>query len=305
MITHRPSPSGKIIAGLIVISVGTIFLLRQLGYYFPNWLFSWPMILIVVGLINGAKRGFRNFGWLLLVGLGMAFLLDQMYPIYHVTRYAWPMLIIAAGLFMIFGRHRSWPNTAARWQELHNQQNCWPPPMGNPSDLQAKDNKAAIKEPLIFSTPVIEVNTPETKATSLDMNTSSGGQKGKNFDKHTNTNHNGSEFVDVNAVLGGIKRTIFSKNVTGADINAFMGGAELNFTQADIQGRVVMDVNLVMGGCKLIVPSNWEVLSEITTILGGVDDKRSLAPLSNTHQPKILVLKGVAFMGGIEIQSYI
>ena len=278
MNTHQtPSRPGKIIAGLIVITVGTIFLMRQLGYPFPTWIFTWPMILIVIGLINGAKRGFRNFGWLVLVGLGVAFLLDHMYPIYHVTRYAWPMLIIAAGLFMIFGRNRSWREHAESCEPFHGRRTRWSPsekfkPGVNPVDVNYTQNTPEAGDPI-----------------------------------HTTTSTQGitPEFIDINAVLGGIKRTIFSKNVTGADINAFMRGAELNFSQADIQGRVIMDINLVMGGCKLIVPSNWEVLSEITTILGGVDDKRMMAPTFNTSHPKILVLKGTAFMGGIEIQSYI
>ena len=35
------------------------------------------------------------------------------------------------------------------------------------------------------------------------------------------------------------------------------GGAEINFMQADIQGRVELEVNQVFGGTKLIVPAHW------------------------------------------------
>ncbi len=269
--TRTSSNRGKIVAGLILIAVGILFLLRQMGYIFPFWVFTWPMILIVVGLLNGAKHGFRGGGWLILIGLGGVFLLDQIYPIYHLTRYAWPLFIIGAGLFMIFGRHRSRSERLQSWRRRGNFNDNYGRPETNSTNPEI---------PYLNQNPEVNGSTQVPPATL-------------------------PEFVDVNAVLGGVKRSIFSKNISGADINAFMGGVELNFSQADIQGRVIMDVNLIMGGCKLIVPSNWEVVSEITTLLGGIEDRRNLAPATQHTNPKILVLKGVAFMGGVEIQSYI
>ncbi|QNF35113.1 hypothetical protein HUW51_21210 [Adhaeribacter swui] len=280
---HTSSSSGKIVAGLIIMAVGFVFLLRQMNYPLPHWLFSWPMILIVVGLINGAKSGFRHFGWLILIGLGMAFLLDQMYPVFQITRYAWPLFIIGAGLFMILNRNRSFPGREERrqrWQERREQ-------FFNHTNATSATTPYQTAEPPVTTLqpdPQVYGNSnPEPTASAI---------------------HN-SEFIEITAVLGGIKRNILSKNVTGADITAFMGGAELNFSQADIHGRVVVDVTLIMGGCKLIVPSNWQVISEITAIMGGLDDKRNIIPATNTPNQKVLVLKGVALMGGIDIASYI
>ncbi|MDQ3291289.1 MAG: cell wall-active antibiotics response protein [Bacteroidota bacterium] len=289
MNSHRTSSAtGKVVAGLIIITVGTILLLRQMGYHFPHWLFSWPMILVVIGLINGAKSSFRNFAWLALIGLGFAFLLDQMYPFYQISKYAWPLLIIGAGLFMIFRRNHNWPNRAEYRQRWHNRRNNY--------ETQFQSQPTNI--------PILNGDEPQT-ATATEQPYNSG--------TATNTNSVNSEpsvlfnpeFIDISAILGGVKRNIFSKNITGADITCFMGGAELNFSQADIQGRVIMDLTMVMGGCKLIVPSNWEVISEITAFMGGVEDRRSLAPTMKSSNSKILVLQGVALMGGLEIQSYI
>ena len=285
---HTSSSSGKIVAGLIIIAVGVIFLLRQMGYYFPQWLFSWPMILIVIGLINGAKRGFRHFAWFILVGLGVAFLLDQMYPVYHITRYAWPVFIIGAGLFMILNRNRSWPDRAERLQHWQNRRAQFVQNANTDANATAQQTTepTAYTQAAYTQYPESSVYPPENTNTAAQHNTN-------------------SEFVDITAVLGGIKRNILSKHVTGADITAFMGGAELNFSQADINGRVIIDMTLIMGGCKLIVPSNWQVISEITAIMGGIDDKRNIMPTTNATNPKVLILKGVALMGGIEITSYI
>src|SRR5690606_13260274 len=95
---------GKVIAGLIVIIVGIILLLRQSGYDFPAWLFTWPMILIIIGLISGAKHRFRNIGWLVMVFVGGIFLADEINPAMQISHYGWPILIICCGIWMIFAK---------------------------------------------------------------------------------------------------------------------------------------------------------------------------------------------------------
>lgn len=108
--------------------------------------------------------------------------------------------------------------------------------------------------------------------------------------------------IDITAVFAGVKRGILSKNFQGGDITAFMGGAEIDLTQADIQGKAVLDVTAVFGGVKLIVPVDWEVQSHATAIFGGVEDKRFVYPALQSG--KVLVLDGVAVFGGVEIKSY-
>jgi predicted membrane protein len=112
----------------------------------------------------------------------------------------------------------------------------------------------------------------------------------------------GDERVDITSIFGGSKRRIFSKNFRGGQMTAVFGGSDLDLSQADIQGTVVVDVVSVFGGVKLIVPANWEVKSDISAILGGVEDKRRDP---NAFSPeKKLVLTGVCLFGGVEIKSY-
>ncbi|OYY22742.1 MAG: hypothetical protein B7Y69_05910, partial [Sphingobacteriia bacterium 35-40-8] len=53
----------NIIGGLILISIGVALVLRKMDFPFPNWLFTWPMILILVGFYSGVKHKFRNNSW--------------------------------------------------------------------------------------------------------------------------------------------------------------------------------------------------------------------------------------------------
>jgi predicted membrane protein len=244
--TSLPPKSGKLLAGLILIAAGTILLLHQLGFFFPRWLISWPMILIVISLVIGAKNKFTNSSWLLPFAIGVAFLIDRALPNVHLSRYIAPAAIIGLGLWIMFGRSHHWKSRS--WQEQH-------------------------------------LNWENVTASAHNQADATG------------------EFLEAVAVFGGNKKTVFSKNFTGGDVVAFMGGVEINLSQADMQGRVVLEVTQILGGTKLIVPSHWDVVSEITAVFGGIEDKRMQH--SSAIQPnKILVLRGTSVFGGIEIQNF-
>jgi predicted membrane protein len=114
--------------------------------------------------------------------------------------------------------------------------------------------------------------------------------------------HSEQDFVDATSVFGGVKKNIVSKNFRGGDIVNFFGGAEINLSQADIQGRVVLEVSQIFGGTKIIVPPHWEVHPEMTAIFGGIEDKRPIQADSNSA--KVLVIRGTSIFGGIDIRSF-
>jgi predicted membrane protein len=111
------------------------------------------------------------------------------------------------------------------------------------------------------------------------------------------------DFIDITAVFGGVKKNVLSKNFKGGDITSFMGGSEIDLSQADISGKIVIDVTNIFGGTKLIVPSGWDVQNDITAVFGGVDDKRQVSGVT-LDLNKVLVLDGTCMFGGIEIRSF-
>lgn len=111
------------------------------------------------------------------------------------------------------------------------------------------------------------------------------------------------DFIESTAILGSTKKVIFSKNFKGGDITNFMGGTEINCTQADINGRVLLDVTQIFGGTKIIVPPHWTIHSAATSIFGGFEDKRP-SNINSTDPNKVLVIDGTSIFGGIEIKSY-
>ncbi len=110
------------------------------------------------------------------------------------------------------------------------------------------------------------------------------------------------EKVDIASVFGHVKKVVVSKNFKGGEVVAVMGGADINLSQADINGKVLLEVTCVMGGAKLIIPPTWDVQSEMAAVFGGVEDKRDL---SHSIDPnKILVLEGTCIFGGLEIRNF-
>lgn len=110
---------GRALGGLIVVIVGVVLLARQVGVDFPYWFFSWPMLLIAIGLYVGFRHSFRNPGWLIPVGIGALFLVEDIVPELEIKQFMWPILIIGVGLFMILrprGRNRG----ADYWKQRYN-----------------------------------------------------------------------------------------------------------------------------------------------------------------------------------------
>ncbi|MBA3649091.1 MAG: hypothetical protein H0W62_11175 [Chitinophagales bacterium] len=115
--------------------------------------------------------------------------------------------------------------------------------------------------------------------------------------------NSGEDYLDTTSVFGGVRKIILSKDFKGGDVTSFMGGTELDLTQADINGRVTLDVTSILGGTKLILPTNWDVRSELVSVFGGIEDKRPRESIT-VNPDKVLVLKGTCFLGGIDIRSF-
>jgi len=250
--TFTPNKGGRIFGGLIIIGVGVLYLLRQMGTVFPPWLFTWQSLLLVAGLYVGVRHRFRHGGWIIMMGVGALFMAELLFPTMNIGQFIWPALIIGCGLFMIF--------TPNRWKRRMERKERW---------------KRKWEEKF-------------------------GDESWSRFEGRTNPS--GEDRIESTAVFGGIKKVIVSKDFKGGEINLVFGGAEINLSQADIQGTIHLEINQVFGGTRLIIPPHWEVQSNVVSVLASFEDKR---PATGTPDPnKVLVLDGSCVMGGIDILSY-
>ncbi|MEO5590910.1 MAG: DUF5668 domain-containing protein [Chitinophagaceae bacterium] len=272
---NTPRHNGRVFGGLFLLVIGAIFFLKQADFFFlPNWLFSWPMILIAIGVFTGLKHNFRGAGWLIPIVIGGIFLVDRFDIGFDLHRFIFPAILICIGLSLILR-----PKHGGGWGGA----GCY------------RRNRKYIQQDYTGITGNSNTDNPKQPTPGTDA-------PPRDFYKADYTN-SGQDFIDITSVLSNSQRIVVSKNFKGGDVTCFMGGAEINLTQADITGSVVMDLTTIMGGVKLIVPPNWEIKSEINTIMGGVEDKRQVGGKIIDFN-KVLVLKGTAFMGGIELRSF-
>lgn len=110
--------------------------------------------------------------------------------------------------------------------------------------------------------------------------------------------------IEVNSIMSGVKRNILSKDFKGGHVNCIMGGAELDFVHAQINGTATLEMDQILGGTKLIVPAHWDIKSEMVVILGGIEDKRPITQEFGQEQRPVLILKGHCIFGGVDIRSY-
>lgn len=115
----QPRRRGSLFGPLLLIALGLVFLLRNLGYL-QNDIWSslwqlWPIVLIVIGLDNIYKRE-GLAGAAFLIGLGVVFLLANFgylaLDVWRVVINLWPVLIIAVGFDLIVGRKSLWASIA-------------------------------------------------------------------------------------------------------------------------------------------------------------------------------------------------
>jgi predicted membrane protein len=266
------SNNSRVLAGLFIIGIGVLFFLKQTGLnLFPYWIFSWPMILIAVGIFSGIKNNFRGSGWIVLLILGSFFLLDDVLKMYSLRPYLVPAILVGVGVMLIVR-----PKNDMGWRGRRGRRGEW----------RQWDRWGSFDKSLSAAT-----DAPASQATDY-ANTETG-----------SGDTTAAEKLDATAIFGAVKKTILSKNFTGGQAVSIFGGSEIDLSKADINGTVIVDVTAILGGVKLIVPSHWTVRQDIAAIFGGVEDKRDTRSVI-TVQNKILVLKGTAFMGGIEITSY-
>jgi len=104
--------NNRAFAGLVLMIIGGIYLLRQLNFFFiPSWLFSWPMVLILVGVLSGIKHNFRHPFAYVMIFLGGVFLLGHVLSV--GIYYFWPIIMIAIGISMMFKQNGYW--SRERW----------------------------------------------------------------------------------------------------------------------------------------------------------------------------------------------
>jgi predicted membrane protein len=103
--------------------------------------------------------------------------------------------------------------------------------------------------------------------------------------------------IVVDQFMGGTKKVV-NDSLSKINVSIFMGGAEIDLTQAKIAKEAYLDVDAVFGGAKIYIPQDWKVKSETSAVFGGIQVPK---PIEN-DSAKVLYVDGNVIFGGIEIK---
>lgn len=109
-ILKNPNPQrGKTwIIGILIVAFGLLYLLRNLDLMDQRtWqtIFSWPMLLVAIGIVNLADR--KTTWGLILLGVGGVFLIDRYMVDFELNKFFWPAIMILIGIYLIMSNSGS------------------------------------------------------------------------------------------------------------------------------------------------------------------------------------------------------
>ncbi|GAA4209907.1 hypothetical protein GCM10022289_36280 [Pedobacter jeongneungensis] len=88
--------------GILILVIGSVFLLRNTGIDVPHWILSWHTIMLGAGLWMGYRKNFQGSGWLALTIIGGLFTFKAINIFdFDLFRVSIPMVLIGLGLYVI------------------------------------------------------------------------------------------------------------------------------------------------------------------------------------------------------------
>ena len=290
--------------GLVILTAGVLFLLRNLGMmeFDSIWQF-WPLILIVPGLsrLLVSDNPFQEVGGLLLTGFGTFILLANLRVIpREAWNWFWPIVLIVIGGAML-ARHLDRRDGFDRGDGFDqgdgfDPQNDFGPRVGpDPQPFWGLgsdwDNDGTTQ------------NFTEDQGETGDSHETRGDDaSGKS--RRRGRRSSSARRVRAEVIFSGTKRRIDSQEFEGGKLTAVFGGVELDLRDADTKlDEMVLHVDAIFGGIEIRIPETWEVDPQITSILGGYDDKTVAPQLNGDQPPPVLIVRGSAVFGGVNLKN--
>lgn len=235
---------GRIFAGFAIIIAAALFFLKELGYYIPEWVFTWPTLLIVIGLISGVKHQFRHPAWIILLTIGGIFLAGDLISGFSFDRFKIPIILLVVGLVLVFkprNRYRHY----ARYKFRHHQWNVG----ANQCGYNSSDDFVLLNN--VFAGVKKNVISKDFKG--AEINNTFGGCE-LNLMQADIVNE---AVITMHQTFGSVKLIIPSNWVIKSDVVCVFGGIEderppVNVVGAPNGKTLVLRGRIVMGAVEIV-----------------------------------------------------
>jgi len=188
--------------GILLVAVGGLFLLKNFGvipYEMQDYIFSWKMLLIGIGLISLVTNEHKVPG-IIMIAIGSFFLLPEMFDLsFRFRQLFWPVIIVVIGFLIIFRK-----GTPAHRHRFHKD------------EITSDD---MIDEVAIFGGGEKSITSQNFKGGKI---TNIFG--GSNLDFTQAKLAEGAHVIDIVAIFGGSKFIVPSDWNIKTDVVAIFGG---------------------------------------------------------------------------------
>lgn len=276
---------GRSMGGLLLIGIGVIFLLNQLGYtdISIGYLFStyWPVFLILGGIshfANGGRRNSNLIGSLILVLIGGYFLARNLDLVSlspgEFFKFFLPLMLIIGGLHVLF---KPSYNKSSSKDEFTTSAPPTPPvppinEMESPLDsiFSSMENEQAKKKEYEFK------------------------QSNPNFGSYNNggTSQSGKvEVLNKSGFIGDVHLGQDYFQLKPMNVSHFIGDTIIDLTKAQIPyGETKINISAFIGDVKVFIPDDMD-LGIVATSNAFIGDL------------KVLSQKEGGFMSSVEVHS--
>lgn len=88
--------------GILIVVIGSVFLLRNSGLDIPHWILSWHTMMLGAGLWIGYQKNFKGSSWLALTMIGAIFTLKHLVIFdFEISKITGALAFIGFGLYLI------------------------------------------------------------------------------------------------------------------------------------------------------------------------------------------------------------
>ncbi|WP_334073841.1 MULTISPECIES: cell wall-active antibiotics response protein LiaF [Paenibacillus] len=265
----RSGLGGRLIGGLVLIGIGALFLLNQLGitdlslgYLFATY---WPVFLILGGLAqlsNGGWRGSSLIGSGILIAIGGYFLARNIGLIYlspgDFFKFFFPIALIIGGIAVLFkprseakDRNPDFPPPAPPRPPVPPLHDDYIPEMESPldsifGDMEEKDQPKETKS--------------KTKPNSKHSNKHDYDYNYNSYGMGTGAASGKREKINKSGFIGDVHLGQDYFELHPTNISHFIGDTVIDLTKAQIPyGETKINVSAFIGDVKVFIPEDMDI----------------------------------------------
>lgn len=109
--------SNRVFIGVILVIAGLFLVIRNTGFFpdfIDNVIFSWPMLLVAIGLVMTLGASEKTAG-VIIMAVGGFFMIPLIFrETFHMYNMFWPSIFIIVGVIFIISRRKGWNSVSSK-----------------------------------------------------------------------------------------------------------------------------------------------------------------------------------------------